>query len=106
MRVDYIDGIIRSVSHVEGVRFDVDGGVVEAALVLVRWEFYVAEVSEAKPVNLPCWLGDIVLQLLRSFSLELAVLVESVVCGKLQPHVVKVVVCKISETMSHGFEPR
>jgi len=81
--VDHIYRVIRGMSNVHRPRFDVDGGVVEAAFVLVRWEFYVAEVFEAKPVNLPCRLGDIVLQLLYSFSLELAVLVESVVCRKL-----------------------
>ena len=60
----------------------VDGGVVEAALPLVCWQFYVAETSE-KNRDLPCRLRDIVLKVLSSFGFKLAELVERVVCWKL-----------------------
>ena len=80
--IDQIYRVVCRVSDIENPGLVVDGGVVEAALLLVCWEFYVAEMSE-KIRDLPCRLRDIVLEVLSSFGFELAELVERVVCWKL-----------------------
>ena len=58
--IDQVDRVVRCVSDVEYSGFVVDGGVVEAAFLLVCWEFYVAEMSE-KIRDLLCGLCDVVL---------------------------------------------
>ena len=46
-----------------------DSGMVKAAGLLMLREFYVAEMFEAKPSDLLCWLGDVVFEGLRSLNL-------------------------------------
>jgi len=48
------------VGDVEGSRLVMYGGMVEAAVLLVYWQFYVAKMFE-KVRDLPCTLRDIVL---------------------------------------------
>ena len=45
-RVDEVDRVVGSVGQVDGSGFYMDRGVVEAALLRVRWKFYVADVFE------------------------------------------------------------
>jgi len=54
--------------------------------------------------TLPCRLGNVVLELLCSFDLELAEFVERIIGRELESHVVEVVLCEVSETVRHGFE--
>ena len=46
MCVNYVYTVVRCMRDVECSGFEMDGGVVEAAFLLVRGQFYVADVPE------------------------------------------------------------
>ena len=60
MRVDHVYTVVRRVSYVECSGFQMDGGVVEAAFLLVWREFYVADVPE-RDIGRLSLSGDVVL---------------------------------------------